>query len=151
MSWCVKNSSVESFTPEDRRNCEIRLHRILAWVGIQCPETLDIPGGRVHLRNFICGLLSKNRLSSKDLEEATTFQRSLQEMRLKKEKELETLELTVSEGEKLCCEIAGLIRAIDTLKDLPKMRKKRGIHQEFKENRIKDGKRWIKYLEEIKK
>ncbi|MDP2845367.1 MAG: DUF5788 family protein, partial [Candidatus Methanoperedens sp.] len=72
-------------------------------------------------------------------------------IRLKKENELETLELTISEGEKLCREIAGLIRAIDTLKDLPKMREKRGLHREFKENRIKDEKRWIKYLEDVKK
>lgn len=141
---------MEKFTQEDRRKCEIRLHKLLAWVGVQYPENLELPYGRVHLRNIIFNLLSKNRLSSKDLKDIEALQHSLQEMRLRKDKELETMELTISEGRELCHEIAGLIRAIDTLKDLTKMERKNGIHREFKENKIKDGKRWIKYLEEIK-
>jgi hypothetical protein len=52
---------------------------------------------------------------------------------------------------KLCGEIAGLIRAIDTLKELPKMKEKGGLHHDFKENRIKDEKRWIKYINDVKK
>jgi hypothetical protein len=52
---------------------------------------------------------------------------------------------------KLCGEIAGLIRAIDTLKELPKTKEKGDIHHNFKENRIKDEKRWIKYINDVKK
>lgn len=127
------------------------MHRLLAWVGAKYPESLELPHGRVHLRNLIFTLLTKNRLSGRDLKGIEALQHSLQEIKLRKEKELETLELISSEGRKLCGEIAGLIRAIDTLKELPKMREKRGIHREFKENRIKGEKRWLKYLEEIKK
>ncbi len=141
----------EEFTQEDRRKCEIQLHRLLAWVGKQYSESLELPYGRVHLRNLIFNLITKNRLSSKDLKDIEGLHHSLREIKLKKENELATLELTISEGEKLCDEIAGLIRALDTLKDMPKMREKVSFHDEFKENGIKDGKRWIKYLEEIQK
>lgn len=143
--------SDEEFTQEDRRKCEIQLHRLLAWVGAQYPEILELTQGRVHLRNLIFNLITKDRLSSKDLKNIEALQHSLQEIKLKKEKELVTLELTISDGEQLCHEIAGLVRALDTLKDMPKKRAKQGIHKEFKENRIQDGKRWIKYLQEIKK
>lgn len=143
--------SDEEFTQEDRRKCEIQLHGLLAWVGAQYPEILELPHGRVHLRNVMFNLLTKNRLSDRDLNDIKTLQHSLQEIKLKKENELATLELTISDGEQLCHEIAGLVRALDTLKDMPKMREKQGIHKEFKKNRIQDGKRWIKYLQEIKK
>ncbi|NJD75691.1 MAG: hypothetical protein FIB08_01155 [Candidatus Methanoperedens sp.] len=141
----------EEFTAEDRRKCGIWLHRVLVWVGAQYPDALHLSCGRVNLRNFIFDLLAKKRLSSKDLNDIESLKHNLQEMRLWKEKELETLELTTSEGEIICHKIAGLIRAIDTLRDLARMKGKKGIHREFEENRIKDGKRWIKYLEEVKK
>ncbi len=143
--------SAEEFTPEDRRKCLIRLHRILAWVGAQYPETLYLPCGRVHLRDVIFDLLTKKTLSNKDLNDIEALKHSLQEMRLKKEKELETLELTISEGRKLCREVEALIRALISLKDVTKKRRKRVFYQELRENRIMDEKRWIKYLEEVKK
>jgi len=143
--------SAEEFTQEDRRKCEIRLHRLLAWVGAKYPEILELPHGIDHLQNFIFTLLTKNRLSDRDLNDIEALQHSLQEIKLRKEKELETLEMINSEGRKLCGEIAGLIRAIDTLKELPKMKEKGGLHHDFKENRIKDEKRWIKYIKDVKK
>jgi hypothetical protein len=143
--------SDEEFTQEDRRKCEIKLHRLFAWVGVQYPEILELTNGRDHLQNFIFPLLMKNRLSDRDLNDIEALQHSLQEIKLRKEKELETQEMISSEGRKLCGEIAGLIRAIDTLKELPKMKEKGGLHHDFKENRIKDEKRWIKYINDVKK
>ncbi len=143
--------SADEYTQEDRRKCEIRLHRLLAWVGAKYPENLELPHGRVNLRNLIFNLLTKNRLTGRDLNDIEALQHSLQEIKLRKEKELETLEMISSEGRKLCGEIAGLIRAIDTLKELPKMKEKGFLHHDFKENRIKDEKRWLKYLEDVKK
>ncbi len=143
--------STEEFSTEDRRKCLIRLHRLLAWVGAKYPESLELPYGRINLRNLIFKLLTKNKLSGRDSKDIETLQHSLQEIKPRKEKELETHELTSLEGRKLCGEIAGLIRALDTLKDLPKMREKASLHNESKENRIKDEKRWIKYIKDVKK
>jgi len=142
--------SADEYTQEDRRKCEIRLHKLLAWVGTQYPEDLDVQGKNIKIRKFIFDLVTKNSLSNKDLREIKIRLHILREIKLKKEKELETIKLKILEGKQLCDEIAGLIRAIDTLKDLAKMKEKNGIHRKFKENRIKDGKRWIKYLEKIK-
>ncbi len=127
------------------------MHKLLVWVGAQYPEIHELLHGRVDLRNFIFNLLTKNKLSDRDLNDIEALQHSLQEIKLRKEKELETRELISSEGRKLCGEIAGLIRAIDTLKELPKMKEKGGLHHDFKENRIQDEKRWIKYIKDVKK
>lgn len=146
-----QNMTDDEYTREDRRKCEIRLHKLLAWVGTQYPENLDVQGKNIKIRKLIFDLVTKNRLCNKDLGEIKIYLHILQEIKLKKEKELETMKLTILEGKQLCDEMAGLIRAIDTLKDLGKMKEKNGIHRKFKENRIKDGKRWIKYLEKIQK
>lgn len=143
--------SADEYTQEDRRKCEIRLHKHLAWVGTQYPENLDVQGKNIKIREFIFDLITKNRLSSKDLKEIKILLHILQEIKLRKEKELETMKLTISEGRQLCDEIAGLIRAVDTLKDLPKMREKGEFYRKSKENRIRREKRWIKYLENLKK
>ena len=143
--------SADEYTQEDRRKCEIRLHKHLAWVGTQYPENLDVQGKSIKIREFIFDLITKKRLSSKDLKEIKIFLHILQEIKLRKEKELETMKLTISEGRQLCDEIAGLIRAVDTLKDLPKMREKGEFYRKSKENRIRREKRWIKYLENLKK
>jgi hypothetical protein len=143
--------SADEYTQEDRRKCEIRLHKHLAWVGTQYPENLDVQGKNIKIREFIFDLITKNRLSSKDLKEIKILLHILQEIKLRKEKELEIMKLTISEGRQLCDEIAGLIRAVDTLKDLPKMREKGEFYRKSKENRIRREKRWIKYLENLKK
>lgn len=143
--------SADEYTPEDRIKCEIRLHKLLAWVGAQYPENLDVQGKIIKIRDVIFELITKNRLSSKDLKEIKNLLHILQEIKLRKEKELETIKLTISEGRQLCDEMAGLIRAEDTLKDLLKMREKGGFYQKFKENSIRRDKRWIKYLENLKK
>lgn len=143
--------SADEYTQEDRRKCEIRLHKHLAWVGTQYPENLDVQGKNIKIREFIFDLITKNRLSSKDLKEIKILLHILQEIKLRKEKELETMKLTISEGRQLCDEIAGLIRAVDALKDLPKMREKGEFYRKSKENRIRREKRWIKYLENLKK
>ncbi|MFH0904852.1 MAG: DUF5788 family protein [Methanobacteriota archaeon] len=143
--------SADEYTQEDRRKCEIRLHKLLAWVGVQYPKNLDVQGKNIKIREFIFDLITKNRLSSKDLKEIKILLHTLQEIKLRKEKELETMKLTISEGRQLCDEMAGLIRAVDTLKDLLKMREKGEFYQKSKENRIRRDKRWIKYLEKLKK
>ncbi len=143
--------SADEYTQEDRRKCEIRLHKRLAWVGTQYPENLDVQGKNIKIREFIFDLITKNRLSSKDLKEIKILLHILQEIKLRKEKELETMKLTISEGRQLCDEIAGLIRAVDTLKDLLKMREKGEFYRKSKENRIRREKRWIQYLEKLKK
>lgn len=143
--------SADEYTQEDRRKCEIRLHKLLAWVGTQYPENLDVQGKNIKIREFIFDLITKNKLSSKDLKEIKILLHILQEIKLRKEKELETMKLTISEGRQLCDEIAGLIRAVDTLKDLLKMREKGEFYRKSKENRIRREKRWIKYLENLKK
>jgi len=143
--------SADEYTQEDKRKCEIRLHKHLAWVGTQYPENLDVQGKNIKIREFIFDLITKNRLSSKDLKEIKILLHILQEIKLRKEKELETMKLTISEGRQLCDEIAGLIRAVDALKDLPKMREKGEFYRKSKENRIRREKRWIKYLENLKK
>ena len=147
----VCRMSTDEFTQENRKKCETRLHRRLAWVGVQYPEDLDMPCGRIRLRNYIFDLCTKTRLSKRNLKDMETLRRSLMEMKRMKEKELETMKLTLSEGKELCHEIAGLIRAIDTLKDMPKKKGKAGLKQEIKDIRIKDEQRWIKYLKQIKK
>ena len=143
--------SADEYTQEDRRKCEIRLHKLLAWVGVQYPKNLDVQGKNIKIREFIFDLITKNRLSSKDLKEIKILLHTLQEIKLRKEKELETMKLTISEGRQLCDEMAGLIRAVDTLKDLLKMREKGEFYRKSKENRIRRDKRWIKYLEKLKK
>jgi hypothetical protein len=143
--------SADEYTQEDRRKCEIILHKRLAWVGTQYPENLDVQGKNIKIREFIFDLITKNRLSSKDLKEIKILLHILQEIKLRKEKELETMKLTISEGRQLCDEIAGLIRAVDTLKDLLKMREKGEFYRKSKENRIRREKRWIQYLEKLKK
>ncbi|GFO97461.1 hypothetical protein ig2599ANME_1664, partial [groundwater metagenome] len=59
--------SADEYTQEDRRKCEIRLHKRLAWVGAQDPENLDVQGKNIKIREFIFDLITKNKLSSKDL------------------------------------------------------------------------------------
>src|SRR3990172_7264172 len=65
--------STDEFTQENRKKCETRLHRRLAWVGVQYPEDLDMPCGRIRLRNYIFDLCTKTRLSKRNLKDIETL------------------------------------------------------------------------------
>lgn len=141
----------ELLTDADRRRCETKLHRLLSWVGTEIPAEIHLGCGDIPLRDTIYKFLVKDALTAVDEGQIHRLLQNLEESELIDEERLKHASLTKKEGEGLCLELAGLLRAIMDLKDVKVLRQKRLLKKRGKHHKVEDIKRWISYLKELKK
>lgn len=137
------------FTEEDRIRCDEKLHRMLAWVGVQVPEAVDACG-KMNLREFIFNLLEKEEVSEDDAEAARKILRCLEGRRLFNERQLQAAPVSKLEGERLCLETASLMRAIMGLKDITAGKRAPDIEKRSALHGVDDARRWVQYLRRLK-
>ena len=105
-------------TPEERRRLELKLHRMLVWVGVLTPFEFELGGRKVPLHDIVWDLLAKDCLTEDEKEYVRKLINKLQKHEHTDEEFLHTHELTVGEADQIFREASGLLRAVLSLKSL---------------------------------
>ncbi len=137
-------------TPEERRRLELRLHRLLVWVGVATPFEFELEGKVVPLHEIVWDLLSKDCLTEEEKENV----RKLMWKLMAHEKVDEDIlhgnsRLTESDAKKIFHEAAGLLRAIMSLKSLLGEKEFCNVRSTASRRRMEDARYWLDFLKQI--
>jgi len=136
-------------TPQERKRLELRLHRLLVWVGVMTPFEFEIDGKKVPLHAIVWDLLSKDCLTEEEKENVRKLIRRLSAHEKADEDILHRNELTEREAKSIFREAAGLLRAIMSLKSLVGEKEYCNVRSTASRRRVEDAKYWLNFLKQI--
>ncbi len=137
-------------TPEERRRLELRLHRLLVWVGVATPFEFELEGKVVPLHEIVWDLLAKDCLTEEEKENVRKLIWKLSAHEKVDEEILHgSSRLTESDAKKIFREAAGLLRAIMSLKSLLGEKEYCNIRSTASRRRVEDARYWLDFLKQI--
>jgi Family of unknown function (DUF5788) len=136
-------------TPEERRRMELKLHRMLVWVGVLTPFEFELGGKVVPLHDIVWDLLAKDCLTEDEKEYVRKLIYKLQAHERVDEEVLHNNALTVKEAKKIFREASGLLRAILSLKALVGRKDVCAIKTKVNKRRLEEAKYWLGFLKQI--
>lgn len=136
-------------TPEERRRLELKLHRMLVWVGVLTPFKFELGGKVVPLHDIVWDLLAKDCLSEDEKEYVRKLIYKLQAHERVDEDVLHNNRLTVGEARKIFKEASGLMRAILSLKSLVGRKDVCPVKTRSSQRRLEEAKYWLNFLKQI--
>jgi Family of unknown function (DUF5788) len=136
-------------TPEERRDLELRLHRMLVWVGVMTPFEFELGGKKVPLHEIVWDLLSKDCLTEEEKESIRKLLWKLMAHEKADEEILHNNALTQDQAKKIFREAAGLLRAIMSLKSLVGEKEYCNLRSTASRRRVEDAKYWLGFLKQI--
>ncbi|SDM81102.1 hypothetical protein SAMN04487949_2667 [Halogranum gelatinilyticum] len=123
-----------------------RLSRGSTSVGGSVPDTVDVQGTEVPLREFVFEIKDFDAVPEAERERADEMVTALRRERLQRRNRLASDDdLTAAEGEQLVESIVGLDRAINPLDSLDA----RGFEEQAREQWLDEQKRWSAFLHRI--
>jgi hypothetical protein len=136
-------------TPEERRKLELRLHRMLVWVGVMTPFEFEIGGRTVPLHEIVWDLLSKECLTEEEKENVRKLMWKLMAHEKADEEMLHRNALTRDEAKRIFSEAAGLLRAIMSLKTMVGEKEYCNLRSTASRRRVEDARYWLGFLKQI--
>ena len=136
-------------TPEERKKLELRLHRMLVWVGVMTPFEFEIGGNKVPLHEIVWDLLSKDCLTEEEKESVRKLIWKLTAHEKADEEILHKNALTRDEAKSIFREAAGLLRAIMSLKSLVGEKEYCNVRSTASRRRVEDARYWLGFLKQI--
>ncbi|CAJ36134.1 DUF5788 family protein [Methanocella arvoryzae] len=136
-------------TPEERRDLELRLHRLLVWVGVMTPLEFELKGQKLPLHDIVWDLLSKDCLTEDEKEDVRRLIWQLIKHEKADEEILHNNDLTLEEAKEIYKEAAGLLRAIMSLKSLVGKKDRCTIRHTVNRRRIEDAQNWLAFIKEL--
>ena len=142
-------SARRMITPEERRKLELKLHRMLVWVGVLTPFVFELGGRKVPLHEIVWDLLAKDCLGEDEKEYVRKLIYKLQAHERVDEEVLHNNELTLREAKQIFKEASGLLRAILSLKSLVGQKGVCEIKRKSSQRRLDEAKYWLNFLRQI--
>ncbi|BAI60257.1 conserved hypothetical protein [Methanocella paludicola SANAE] len=136
-------------TPEERRRLELRLHKMLVWVGVLTPFEFELGGRVVPLHDMVWDLLAKDCLTDEEKEYVRKLINKLQKHENFDEEVLHNSQLTVAEADVIFREASGLLRAILSLKSLVGRKDTCALKTRTSQRRLEEAKYWLGFLKQI--
>lgn len=136
-------------TPEERKTLELRLHRMLVWVGVLTPFEFELGDKILPLHEIVWDLLGKDCLTEEEKEYVRKLIMKLTAHERVDEDVLHNSELTEKEAKKIFREAAGLMRAILSLKSLVGQKNACTIKHSVNRRRVEDAQSWLNFLKQI--
>jgi len=136
-------------TPEERRKLELRLHRMLVWVGVMTPFEFELGGKTLPLHEIVWELLSKECLTEEEKDNVRKLMWRLMSHEKADEEILHNNALTQDEAREIFREAAGLMRAIMSLKSLLGEKEFCNVRSTASRRRVDDAKYWLSFLKQI--
>jgi hypothetical protein len=136
-------------TPDERKRLELRLHRLLVWVGVMTPFEFELGGKKVPLHEIVWDLLSKDCLTEEEKESVRKLMWKLMAHEKADEETLHKNALTREEAKNIFSEAAGLLRAIMSLKSLVGEKEYCNLRSTASRRRVEDAQYWLGFLKQI--
>ena len=135
--------------PEERRRLELRLHRLLVWVGVMTPFEFEIGGKQVPLHEIVWDLLAKECLTEEEKDNVRKLIWKLSAHEKADEEVLHNNALTQREAKAIFREASGLLRAIMSLKSLVGEKEYCNLRSTASRRRVEDAKYWLGFLKQL--
>ncbi|ELZ86639.1 hypothetical protein C453_05859 [Haloferax elongans ATCC BAA-1513] len=126
----------------ERKQLLERVNREGATVGVQIPETIEIQGEMIDLREFVFEIKRRDTIPAGERERVDQAKRNLRRERLERLQPIEDNEVSYEEGRRLIDDIVGIDRALNALEQLRPV----DLEQESKLQNAADQKRWMSFL-----
>lgn len=136
-------------TAEERDKLELKLHRLLVWVGVLTPFEFELGDKKVPLHDIVWDLLAKDCLTEKEKDYVRKLIYKLQRHEKVDEEVLHSHELTVDEADEIFREASGLLRAILSLKSLIGRKDVCPVKTRVNKRRLEEAKYWLNFLRQI--
>lgn len=138
-----------SITPEERRDLELRLHRMLVWVGVMTPLEFELKGQKLPLHDIIWDLLSKDCLTEDEKDDVRKLIWKLTKHEKADEDILHNHDLTLEEAKEIYREAAGLLRAIMSLKSMVGTKDRCTLRHVTNRRRVEEAQNWLAFIKEL--
>ncbi|WP_158057597.1 DUF5788 family protein [Halorussus halophilus] len=128
----------------ERKQLLERVEREGATVGADIPETIDVQGEDVNLREFVFEIKRRDTIPAGERDRVEQAKKNLRRERLQRKQRLEEADITREEGEDFVGAIIGIDRAMNALESLGAT----NIEDEAKAKEAADQKRWMSFLKQ---
>lgn len=131
----------------DRRRQELleRVQRKSATVGQQLPESVEIQGTEMNLKEFVWETKRQGTVPPELRDRVREVRAKLTTERKERKQRLESAELTEREGKALAQSIVGIDRAISALQNLQEP----DIADSARQANVESSRRWVSFLDTI--
>jgi hypothetical protein len=128
----------------ERKQLLERVEREGATVGADIPETIDVQGESVNLREFVFEIKRRNTVPAGERDRVDEAKKNLRRERLQRRQLLEEGDISREEGEELVGAIIGIDRALNALESLGPT----DLERESEAKEAADQKRWLSFLKQ---
>lgn len=128
----------------ERKQLLARVDRDGATVGASIPETVDVQGESVDLREFVMEISRRDTIPAGERDRVDRAKRNLRRERTERLERLEEADVSKAEGERLANAIVGIDRALNALESLGPT----DIESEQARKEAADQKRWVSFLKQ---
>ncbi|WP_115862735.1 DUF5788 family protein [Halorussus litoreus] len=128
----------------ERKQLLERVEREGATVGADIPETIEVQGEEVDLREFVFEIKRRETVPAGERDRVDQAKKNLRRERLQRKQRLEDGEISRAEGEELVTAIVGIDRALNALESLGPT----DIEGEAQAKEAADRKRWMSFLKQ---
>jgi hypothetical protein len=128
----------------ERKQLLERVEREGATVGATIPETIDVQGEEIDLREFVFEIKRRDTIPAGERERVDEAKKNLRRERLQRRQRLEEADITFEEGEDLVAAIVGIDRALNALESLGPT----DLQRESDAKEAADRKRWMSFLKQ---
>jgi hypothetical protein len=128
----------------ERKQLLERVEREGATVGADIPETIDVQGESVALREFVFEIKRRDTVPAGERDRVEQAKKNLRRERLQRKQLLEEGDVSREEGEQLVGAIVGIDRALNALESLGPT----NLEQEADAKEAADQKRWMSFLKQ---
>jgi hypothetical protein len=136
-------------TPDERKRLELRLHRMLVWVGVMTPFEFELKGQKLPLHDIVWDLLAKDCLTEDEKEDVRKLIWRLSTHEKADEEVLHNNDITIDEAKEIYNEAAGLLRAIMSLKTLVGTKDRCTLRHRVSRRRVEEAQSWLSFLKQI--
>lgn len=140
--FCPRGPDLSGVQPYERKQLIERVEREGATVGETIPETIDVQGRPLELREFVFELTRREEIPPGEQETVDRAKTNLRRERRERLEQLENGDITHEEGERLAMSIVGIDRALNALENLGPT----DLEAEAKTRETADRKRWMNFL-----
>lgn len=128
----------------ERKQLLERVEREGATVGATIPETIDVQGEEIDLREFVFEIKRRDTIPAGERDRVDEAKKNLRRERLQRRQRLEEGDITFDEGEDLVAAVVGIDRALNALESLGPT----DLQRESDAKEAADRKRWMSFLKQ---
>jgi hypothetical protein len=141
---CVK----DCLTPEERVKILSRIHSLLFWVGENVPDTEELDGREVPLRDVVFRFITEPQPNEDTVRRAHDLAQALESKAKALERDLRLEKMERETAHRVMHEALGLLRAVDELRDLKL--EDRDVKARALVTKVSDEKRWLDFLQNVR-